>query len=83
MNELADTLEWVLEAYGRIIVLELSAGIKRLFGEFFADESLLPRGERLTEKKLLEIQWWNWDMDKIQENLELFYNPCKFVEKFS
>lgn len=32
--------------------------------------------------KLLKIQWWNWPDDKIKENLNLLYNPEKFVEKF-
>lgn len=33
-------------------------------------------------RKLLKIKWWNWDLDKINENFELFYQPEKFVEKF-
>lgn len=32
--------------------------------------------------KLLKIAWWNWEPEKINENLELFYQPRKFVEKF-
>lgn len=27
-----------------------------------------------------EIQWWNWDDEKIKENLDLFYNPEEFVK---
>lgn len=31
---------------------------------------------------LLDIKWWNWSVDKIKNNLELFTDPVKFVEKF-
>lgn len=34
-------------------------------------------------KAFKEIQWWNWNMDKIQENMELFYRPEDFLKKFS
>lgn len=27
-----------------------------------------------------EIQWWNWDDEKIKANLELFFNPEEFVK---
>lgn len=30
--------------------------------------------------KLLEIKWWNWTHEKIEENLELFFCPEKFLE---
>lgn len=30
-------------------------------------------------EKLLRIQWWNWDEEKIEENIELFYDPDKFL----
>lgn len=33
-------------------------------------------------EKLLNIQWWNWPDEKIKENLDLFYDPEKFVNKF-
>lgn len=32
--------------------------------------------------KLLKIQWWNWPDEKIKENLNLFYDPEEFVNKF-
>ena len=34
-------------------------------------------------KKFLRIKWWDWPDEKIKENLELFYQPEKFIEKFS
>ena len=30
----------------------------------------------------MKIKWWNWSVDKIEENIELFYQPEKFCEKF-
>lgn len=33
-------------------------------------------------RKLLEICWWNWDEEQIEENYELFLNPDKFLEEF-
>lgn len=33
-------------------------------------------------KKLLEICWWNWDEEQIEENYELFLDPEKFLEKY-
>lgn len=33
-------------------------------------------------EKLLYIKWWNWSDDKIKNNLELFYDIEKFVDKF-
>ena len=32
--------------------------------------------------KLLEIKWWDWEEDKFKENIDLFYDPIKFVERF-
>ncbi len=32
--------------------------------------------------KFREIQWWNWDIEKIMDNLELFYQPKKFLNTF-
>ena len=34
-------------------------------------------------EKLLAIQWWNWDDDKIKENIVLMQDAEKFVKKFS
>lgn len=33
-------------------------------------------------EKFLKIQWWNWSIEKIEKNIELFYQPQKFVEIF-
>lgn len=33
-------------------------------------------------EKLLKIKWWDWSDEKIKENLNLFYKPEEFVEKF-
>ncbi len=38
-----------------------------------------PRKER---EKLLKIKWWDWTPEKIEENLELFFCPGKFLETF-
>ncbi|MBR1729400.1 MAG: CatB-related O-acetyltransferase [Selenomonadaceae bacterium] len=32
---------------------------------------------------LEKIQWWNWDLEKIYDNFQLFKNPEEFVKKFS
>lgn len=40
---------------------------------------------RFSEEEILqfeEIRWWNWSDEKIKENLELFYQPEKFLEAF-
>lgn len=34
-------------------------------------------------EKLLKIRWWDWPEEKIKENLEYFYQPEEFVERFS
>ena len=34
-------------------------------------------------KKLLKIKWWNWEEEKVKKNKDLFYDPVKFVERFS
>ena len=34
-------------------------------------------------EKLLKIRWWDWPEEKIRENIEYFYQPEVFVEKFS
>lgn len=31
---------------------------------------------------MLKIKWWEWSREKIEANIELFYNPQAFVEKF-
>ncbi len=33
-------------------------------------------------RELKRIEWWNWDREKIEENIELFYFPEKFVEHY-
>lgn len=35
-------------------------------------------------QKLLEIKWWNWDIEKIKKNVDLLYDEDinKFIEKF-
>jgi len=33
-------------------------------------------------KKMLKIAWWNWPHEIIEKNIELFYQPEKFIEKF-
>ncbi|MFT8607953.1 CatB-related O-acetyltransferase, partial [Liquorilactobacillus ghanensis] len=32
--------------------------------------------------KFLRIKWWDWSLEKINDNLELFYQPEKFVKRF-
>ena len=32
--------------------------------------------------ELNKIDWYNWPDNKIRENLELFYNPSDFIDKF-
>lgn len=35
-------------------------------------------------KKLLEIEWWNWSIEKIVKNVDYFHeNVDNFIEKFS
>ena len=33
-------------------------------------------------EKMLRIAWWNWEPKKIEDNIELFYQPEKFVDSF-
>ncbi len=33
-------------------------------------------------KKMLEISWWDWPVEMIEDNLELFYQPEKFMRRF-
>lgn len=35
-----------------------------------------------TINKLLQIRWWDWSDEKIKENIELFYQPDKFIKEF-
>lgn len=30
--------------------------------------------------QLEEIKWWEWSIEKIEKNIELFYQPAKFLE---
>lgn len=32
--------------------------------------------------KLLQIQWWNWDDEKIFESSKLFSDPISFIDKY-
>lgn len=32
--------------------------------------------------KLLKIQWWLWDEKMMESNIEFFFDPQKFIEKF-
>lgn len=34
-------------------------------------------------RKLLKIAWWNWSLEKIEKNIELFYQPQAFLSKFN
>lgn len=40
------------------------------------------RFDRKDREKLLKIRWWDWTQETIEANLELFYNPEKFLEIF-
>ena len=33
-------------------------------------------------KKLLEIRWWNWSNDMLKKNVEYFFDPVGFINKF-
>ena len=33
-------------------------------------------------EKFQKIQWWNWEHDRIEENIELFYQIDKFLDVF-
>ena len=33
--------------------------------------------------KLLQIRWWNWPKERIEENIELMKDVNKFVEKYA
>lgn len=34
-------------------------------------------------KQFLKIKWWNWSIERIEDNIELFYQPEKFLELHS
>ncbi len=40
------------------------------------------RFDEETRRKLNEIKWWNWPLDKIKDNLLLLEQPEEFLEKF-
>lgn len=33
-------------------------------------------------KKLLQIKWWNWTEEEIDNNIELFYQPEEFIKRY-
>lgn len=33
-------------------------------------------------KKMLDIRWWDWPLQKIEENIEYFYDTDKFIQRF-
>lgn len=40
------------------------------------------RFEKSDIKKLENIKWWEWSDEKLNENIEMMYNPKKFLEQF-
>ena len=32
--------------------------------------------------KFMKIKWWDWPHEAIEDNIELLYQPEKFLEKF-
>ncbi|WP_455265877.1 CatB-related O-acetyltransferase [Phascolarctobacterium sp.] len=46
------------------------------------DKILKYRFDHETIKKLLRIRWWEWDDEKIRENIDLMKDTEKFVEKY-
>ena len=45
----------------------------KLIKKRFSDEMI---------EKLLEIKWWNWTSEGIEENIELFYQPEEFIKSW-
>lgn len=45
------------------------------------DKILKYRFDKETIERLLQIQWWNWDDEKIRQNIHLFRNMERFKEK--
>lgn len=41
------------------------------------------RFEEKMIEKFLEIKWWDWEIDEIEKNIELFYRPEEFIRKFA
>ena len=40
------------------------------------------RYDELSIEKLLNMKWWNWDLKTIEERMEYFYQPEKFIREF-
>ncbi len=49
------------------------AGVDRVIKYRFSKEII---------EELLKIRWWNWDDNTILKNVNMFYNPEKFVKKY-
>ena len=49
------------------------AGVDKIIKYRFTDDII---------EKLLEIQWWNWEDNKIKENINYFYNTSDFIKRF-
>ena len=47
------------------------------------DKILKYRFDKDTVNKLLQIQWWNWDDEKIRRNIDLFRDKNNFLERMS
>lgn len=47
------------------------------------DKILRYRFDKDTVNKLLQIQWWNWDDEKIRRNIDLFRDKNHFLERMS
>lgn len=41
------------------------------------------RFDKYVISQLLKIQWWNWSIDIIERNIELFYEPKRFIEAYN
>jgi hypothetical protein len=53
---------------------EIVGGVPAKHLKFRFDENI--------RSELNKIDWYNWPDNKIRENLELFYNPSDFIDKF-
>lgn len=40
------------------------------------------RFNEIERQQFLQIKWWNWPIEKIEEHIELFYQPEKFLNEF-
>ena len=47
------------------------------------DKILRYRFDKDTVNKLLQIQWWNWDDEKIRRNIDFFRDKNNFLERMS